>query len=146
MDVVTTVRDLLQIKGSAVWAVGPDTPLKDALALMADKDVGALLVMEDCKAVGIFSERDYARRGVLMGRGVDATMEEMMTSPVLAIDPERTMEDVQEIMTERHFRHLPVMENGKVIGLISIGDVVKSIIDEQANQISGLENYITGRR
>ena len=113
---------------------------------MADKGLGAVLVMEGDKLVGIFSERDYARRGVLMGRGVDATMEEMMTSPVLAIDPERTMEDVQEIMTERHFRHLPVMEDGKVIGVISIGDVVKSIIDEQANQISGLENYITGRR
>ncbi len=143
---MATVCSVLKKKGNKVWSLSPQATVLDALHLMADKGLGAVLVMEGDKLVGIFSERDYARRGVLMGRGVDATMEEMMTSPVLAIDPERTMEDVQEIMTERHFRHLPVMENGKVIGLISIGDVVKSIIDEQANQISGLENYITGRR
>ena len=143
---MASVCSVLKKKGNKVWSLSPQATVLDALHLMADKGLGAVLVMEGDKLVGIFSERDYARRGVLMGRGVDATMEEMMTSPVLAIDPERTMEDVQEIMTERHFRHLPVMEDGKVIGVISIGDVVKSIIDEQANQISGLENYITGRR
>ncbi len=143
---MATVWSVLKKKGNKVWSLNPQATVLDALHLMDEKDLGAVLVMERDKLVGIFSERDYARRGVLMGRGVDATMKEMMTSPVLAIDPDRTMEDVQEIMTERHFRHLPVMENGKVIGVISIGDVVKSIIDEQANQISGLENYITGRR
>jgi CBS domain-containing protein len=143
---MATVWSVLKNKGNQVWSLSPQATVLDALHLMAEKGVGAVLIMEEDHLVGIFSERDYARRGVLMGRGVDATMEEMMTSPVLAINPDRTMEDVQAIMTERHFRHLPVMENEKVIGLISIGDVVKSIIDEQANHISGLENYIMGRR
>ncbi len=143
---MATVRSVLKNKGNQVWSLSSDATVMDALKLMAEKGVGAVLVMDNDQLVGIFSERDYARRGVLMGRGVDATMDEMMTSPVLAINPDRTMEDVQAIMTDRHFRHLPVMENGKVVGLISIGDVVKYIIDEQANHITGLENYIMGRR
>ena len=143
---MATVRSVLNNKGNKIWSLNSDATVMDALKLMAEKGVGAVLVMDGDQLVGIFSERDYARRGVLMGRGVDATMDEMMTSPVLAINPDRTMEDVQAIMTDRHFRHLPVMENGKVVGLISIGDVVKYIIDEQANHISGLENYIMGRR
>jgi CBS domain-containing protein len=143
---MATVRSVLKHKGNQIWSLGSDATVLDALKLMAEKGVGAVLVMDDDQLVGIFSERDYARRGVLMGRGVDATMDEMMTSPVLAINPDRSMEDVQAIMTDHHFRHLPVMEDGKVVGLISIGDVVKSIIDEQANRISGLENYIMGRR
>ena len=143
---MATVRSVLKNKGNQVWSLSSDATVMDALKLMAEKGVGAVLVMDNDQLVGIFSERDYARRGVLMGRGVEATMDEMMTSPVLAINPDRTMEDVQAIMTDRHFRHLPVMENGKVVGLISIGDVVKYIIDEQANHITGLENYIMGRR
>ena len=143
---MATVRLVLKNKGYQVWSLGPQATVLDALHLMAEKGVGAVLVMDGDQLVGIFSERDYARRGVLMGRGVDATMDEMMTSPVLAINPDRSMDDVQAIMTDRHFRHLPVMENGKVIGVISIGDVVKSIMDDQANHISGLENYIMGRR
>jgi CBS domain-containing protein len=143
---MATVRSVLKNKGNQVWSLSPQATVLEALHLMAEKGVGAVLVIDGDQLVGIFSERDYARRGVLMGRGVDATMDEMMTSPVLAINPDRTMEDVQAIMTDRHFRHLPVVENGKVVGLISIGDVVKYIIDEQANQISGLENYIMGRR
>ena len=143
---MATVRSVLRNKGNQVWSLNPQATILDALHLMAERGVGAVLVMDGDQLVGIFSERDYARRGVLMGRGVDVTMDEVMTSPVLAINPDRTMEDVQAIMTDRHFRHLPVMENGKVVGLISIGDVVISIIDEQANQISGLENYIMGRR
>jgi CBS domain-containing protein len=143
---MATVRSVLKNKGNQVWSLSPEATVLDALKLMAEKGVGAVLVIDGDELVGIFSERDYARRGVLMGRGVDATMDQMMTSPVLAINPDRTMEDVQAIMTDHHFRHLPVMEDGKVVGLISIGDVVKSIIDEQANHISGLENYIMGRR
>jgi CBS domain-containing protein len=143
---MATVRSVLKNKGNQVWSLSSEATVMDALKLMAEKGVGAVLVMDNDQLVGIFSERDYARRGVLMGRGVDATMDEMMTSPVLAINPDRTMEDVQAIMTDRHFRHLPVIENGKVVGLISIGDVVKYIIDEQANHITGLENYIMGRR
>jgi len=143
---MATVRSVLRNKGNQVWSLSPQATILDALHLMAERGVGAVLVMDGDQLVGIFSERDYARRGVLMGRGVDATMDEVMTSPVLAINPDRTMEDVQAIMTDRHIRHLPVLENGKVVGLISIGDVVKSIIDEQANHISGLENYIMGRR
>ncbi len=142
---MATVQSILKNKGSQVWAISPDTTVLEALELMAEKGIGAVLVLDGGRLVGIFSERDYARRGVLKGRGVDARITELMTSPVLAITLDRPLEDCLAIMTDHRIRHLPVVENDRVIGLISIGDVVKYVIDDQRNHISGLENYIMGR-
>jgi CBS domain-containing protein len=142
---MTTVQSILKGKGSQVYSVTPQATVLNALELMAEKGIGAVLVMEKDRLVGIFSERDYARRGVLKGRGVESTIDAMMTSPVFAITADRSLEDCLAVMTDRHIRHLPVVEGEKVIGVISIGDVVKFVIDEQRNHISGLENYIMGR-
>jgi CBS domain-containing protein len=125
--------------------VSPQDTILRALEVMAEKRIGAVLVMENDRLVGIYSERDYARRGVLQGRGVEAKIDEVMTSPVYAVAPDRPLEDCLAIMTERHFRHLPIVDDGKVIGVVSIGDVVKALIDEQRNHITGLESYIMGR-
>lgn len=140
-----TVRTMLRNKDSQVWSVSPQATILDALHLMAEKQIGAVLVLEGERLVGIFSERDYARRGVLQQRGVDAKIDEVMTSPVSAISPDRSVEDCLAIMNDHHFRHLPVFENGKVVGIVSIGDVVKNLLDDQRATISGLENYIMGR-
>ncbi len=141
-----TIRSALKKKGGETWTVTPQTTILEALKLMSEKRIGAVLVVENDRLVGIFSERDYARRGVLEGRDVSARIEEVMTSPVFAISPDRPMEDCLAVMTNHHFRHLPVVENDRLIGVISIGDVVKEIIDDQRDMISGLENYIMGRR
>lgn len=141
-----TIRSALKKKGGETWSITPQTTILDALKLMAEKRIGAVLVVENERLVGIFSERDYARRGVLEGRDVTALIEEVMTSPVYAIDPDRPMEDCLAVMTDHHFRHLPVVENDRIVGVISIGDVVKEIIEDQRDMISGLENYIMGRR
>jgi CBS domain-containing protein len=140
-----TIRSMLKDKKGMVWSVTPQSSVLDALELMAARSIGAVMVMDGERLVGIFSERDYARRGVLQGRDVNAKIDEVMTSPVFAISPDRPVEDCLAIMTERHFRHLPVMEDGKVVGVVSIGDLGKALIDDQLNQISGLENYIMGR-
>jgi CBS domain-containing protein len=140
-----TVRSFLKNKGKQVWSVSPESTILDALTIMADKGIGAVLVMDKSRLVGIFSERDYARRGVLLGRDVTAKIDEVMTSPVFAISPDRPMEDCLKIMTDHHFRHIPVVENDQVVGVISIGDVGKAIIDDQRFLISGLENYIMGK-
>ena len=140
---MTTVRDLLQIKGNAVWAVSPDTPLKEALALMDEKDVGALLVMEDCKAVGIFSERDYARLVVSDGALTMKTpVKELMTHPIFYVTPEQTIEECMTLMSTKRFRHLPVMDGDCLGGVISIGDIVKQLIFERDSTIKDLEDYI----
>jgi CBS domain-containing protein len=143
MDAVTTVRDLLQIKGNAVWAISPDSPLKEALALMADKDVGALLVMEDCKAVGIFSERDYARLVVSAESfSMGTPVKELMTHPIFYVTPEQTIEECMALMSSKRFRHLPVMDGECLGGVISIGDIVKQLIFERDITIKDLEDYI----
>jgi CBS domain-containing protein len=139
------VRQILKGKGSLVFSVTPDTAVVDVLKLMAERDIGAVLVMEGPKVVGIFSERDYARRGVLKGRTVDAPVSESMTKVVYYVGPDQTMEECMAQMTDKRIRHLPVVETGKVIGVISIGDVVKAIITDQKSQITGMENYILGR-
>ncbi len=110
-----TVRSMLRGKGSQVWSVTPQATILEALKLMAEKRIGAVLVMVDERLIGIFSERDYARRGVLEGRGVDAKVEDVMTTPVFAVSADRSVEDCLAIMTDHHFRHLPVIENDKVI-------------------------------
>jgi CBS domain-containing protein len=142
-----TVTDLLQTKGHGVWSVVPDASVYEALELMAAKDIGAVLVLEDGQVAGIFSERDYARKIILKGKASRETpVREIMTSKVLYVRPEQSVAECMALMTGKHIRHLPVMSGDELIGLISIGDVVKAIIDEQEFMIEQLENYITSRR
>lgn len=139
------VRDILEVKGRDVWSIGPDASVFDALKLMAEKDVGALVVFDSGILVGIISERDYARKVALLGRASPTTqVKEIMTSRVACVDPEQNLDECMAVVTEKRIRHLPVLENGKLIGLISIGDLVKSIITEQQFIIEQLESYIKG--
>jgi CBS domain-containing protein len=145
--IMTTVRSVLQTKDNTLWSIAPEALVFDALKIMADKNVGALLVMQKEKVVGIFSERDYARKIVLKGESSHTTaIKDVMTSGVLSVHPEQSIDECMALMTNKHVRHLPVIENGKLIGLISIGDVVKAIISEHEYTIKQLENYITGSR
>lgn len=141
---MTNVRNILQKKGNNVWTIAPSATILDALNLMAEKNVGALLVMENDQLVGIFSERDYARRGVLQGHDTSTPIKTVMTSGIYYVRPDQVIEECMAIMSNKHIRHLPVVENEKVIGVISIGDVVNSIIENQRDMIRGLENYIMG--
>ncbi len=141
----TTVRQLLNTKGYDVWWVTPDTLVFDALKLMAEKDIGAVLVMEEGKLVGIFSERDYARKVILKGKSSkETTVGELMSRNVICVSPDQTLEECMVLMTEEHIRHLPVVENDKVIGIITIGDVVHQIIKDQKFTIEELRKYIIG--
>ena len=140
-----TIEQLLNNKDDQIWSVESKTSIFEALIIMSDKEIGALLVIEDEKLVGIFSERDYARKVILKGKSSKNTqVGELMTKKVLYIDPEKTINDCMAIMTDKHIRHLPVIENDKVIGMVTIGDVVNQIISEQEYTIQQLENYITG--
>ena len=143
-----TVRHLLQSKGAEIWAVAPTDTVYEALKLMAEKDVGALLVTDGKKLAGIFSERDYARKIILQDRSSRNTqVREIMTSRVVCVHPDQTIEACMALMTNRHIRHLPVVdEQENVLGVISIGDVVKAVISDQASLISHLSNYILGER
>lgn len=139
------VNQLLKVKGYDFWWVTPDTSVFDALKVMEDKNVGALLVLEANKLVGIFSERDYARKVILKGKHSKNTpVKEIMNRKVVYIRPEQSIEDCMALMTDKRVRHLPVLEGNQLIGIISIGDVVKAIISEQEFTIRQLENYITG--
>jgi len=138
------VRDILAVKGRDVWSIGPNASVYDAMKLMADKGIGALLVMEGKKLVGIISERDYARKVILQGRSSRTTsVHEIMTTRVAYAEPEQNIEECMALMTEIRVRHLPVIEAGEVRGVISIGDLVKSIIAEQKFIIEQLERYIS---
>jgi len=129
----------------AVETVTPSTSVFDALKRMAEKNIGALLVMEDAKIAGIFTERDYARKVILMGRSSKETpVSEIMTFPVMYVRPDQSNEECMALMTDKHVRHLPVVDNGKLIGLISIGDLVKDIMSEQQFVIDQLKQYISG--
>jgi CBS domain-containing protein len=143
------VNNILGSKGArknTVFSVPPSTIVYNAIEVMAEKNIGALLICEDDKLIGIFSERDYARKLILKGRSSkDTTIGELMTKDPFTVTAEASIEECMEIMTARRFRHLPVMEGGKVIGVISITDVVRSIIEEQKSTISHLENYIAGQ-
>jgi CBS domain-containing protein len=142
-----TVKQLLQAKAADIWTITPDARVYDALALMADKNIGALLVVDAGRLVGIFSERDYARKVVLHGKSSRETpVREIMTTRVVYVRPEQTIEDCMALMTDKRIRHLPVIDGERVMGVISIGDVVKSIISEQSFMIAQLENYIAGTR
>jgi CBS domain-containing protein len=146
MNLVDTVRLVLKFKGYDVWHVSPGTCVYDAIELMAEKHVGALMVVEDGKLVGVVSERDYARKVILQGRASKQTpVSEIMTSPAIFLTPEQTVEDGMRIMTENRIRHLPVVEGGKILGVLSIGDLVKWMISAQQQTISQLHNYITSQ-
>jgi CBS domain-containing protein len=142
---MTTVRQLLVIKGDYIWSIKPEASVFEALRLMADKDVGALLVMDGEKMVGILSERDYARKVVLLGKvSREIQVSEIMTPKVFTVHPDQTIEECMEMMTAKRVRHLPVVENDRVLGMISIGDVVRDIIYRQRETIKGLEKYVSG--
>lgn len=140
-----SVRQLLRTKGNEVWTIAPDRSVYEALQLMADKDIGAVPVVEDGRLTGIFSERDYARKVVLHGKTSRETLVgELMTRTVYYVSPKETVEQCLAIMTKRHIRHLPVLDDDRLVGIVTIGDVGKAIISEQAFTIRHLENYITG--
>lgn len=140
-----TVRKILESKGSQVWSVSPDTRLYEALKLMADKNIGALLVREEGEIVGIISERDYARKVVLEGKNsMIVPISEIMTKRVLCVSPSQSLEECMALMTDKRVRHLPVLEEDQLVGIISIGDVVKELISQQQFVIEQLENYIRG--
>jgi CBS domain-containing protein len=137
----------LKNKGNQVWSISPAASVYEALQLMAARDIGALAVVEEDRLVGIFSERDYARKVILHGKTSRETrVDEIMTARVVVVGPERTTEECMALMTEKHIRHLPVVEGERLIGLISIGDVVKAVISNQKFVIDQLENYISGER
>ena len=138
-----TVRQLLQHKRSGLITVGPDATVFQALQIMAEHDIGAVLVMDMGDVLGIFSERDYARRIVLQGRTSAGTkVRDIMTSKVVYVTPEQSVAECMALMTDRRFRHLPVLEDDKVLGLLSIGDLVRATIDDQQFVIDQLVNYI----
>jgi CBS domain-containing protein len=142
---VKTVKDLLQAKGYDIWSIAPDTSVYDALKLMANKNIGAVLVIDASNLVGILSERDYARKIILKEKtSKDTLVREIMTEKVLYVRADRTIEECMALMTNKRVRHLPVLEGDRLIGIISIGDVVKAIISEQEFMIEQLQNYITG--
>lgn len=144
------VRDVLRDKSPEVWTIGPRDMAYKALELMAEKNIGALPVIDPDnggKLLGIFSERDYARKVILRGKSSHATtVGELMSSPVTAVSPSDKIETCMQLMTERHIRHLPVLDSGRLIGLISIGDVLKAIIADKDVMIKDLENFIVGAR
>lgn len=139
------VMQILKTKGNTVWTIGPQETVYAALKLMAEKGIGALLVVEAGKVAGIFSERDYARKVILEGRSSKETpVGAVMTERVVGVNLDTSVEVCMELMTEGHFRHLPVMDGDHLVGVVSIGDVVKSIISEQGHLIEQLEKYILG--
>jgi signal-transduction protein with cAMP-binding, CBS, and nucleotidyltransferase domain len=139
----TTVRHLLERKGRSIFAVEPQDPVLEAIRLMAERHVGALIVLKSGELQGIISERDYARKVILMGRSsADTPVSQIMTSPVLTVTLTQSVQECMQLMTERRVRHLPVLENGQVVGMISIGDLVAAVIEDQKQTIEQLESYI----
>jgi len=139
------VRSILETKGGEIYALSPRDTVYDAIALMNEKRVGALLVMDEGKLVGIISERDYARKVILMGRSSkDTPIGDIMSSPVIYVGPDATVEECMRIMTEQRIRHLPVVDRDRVAGVISIGDLVRVVISLQAETIDHLQAYIHG--
>ena len=142
---MNTLNQLLKGKSKEVWSIGPDATVYDAIHLMAEKGIGALVVLQDESPVGIISERDYARDVVLKDRSSKETLvKEIMSDKVIYADPSQTVDECLAVMTEKRIRHLPVMDGGQMLGLVSMGDLVKTIIAEQKLTIDQLERYITG--
>ena len=145
MHKTKNVKQILSEKGHEVWSTSPDTNVFDALKSMSDKGVGALVVMDNQGVVGVFSERDYARKVILEGKSSKGLpVKEIMTRRVVFVKPEHTTDECMALMTDKHIRHLPVVVDDELVGIISIGDVVKAIISQQEFVIEQLENYITG--
>ncbi len=142
-----TVKDMLDQKGHNAWTIGPEAKVLEALELMAKKGLGALIVVDkDDEVIGILSERDYARKIILMGRqSQDTPVKDIMTKEVFGVHYETTADECMALMTDKHIRHLPVCKDGKLGGVISIGDVVKAVIDQHKVTIENLENYIMGK-
>lgn len=140
-----TAHDILRYKGHTVYSVGPNDTVIAALAIMAEREIGAVLVLDGDELVGILTERDYARKVVLAGRSSrESPVSAIMTTELLWVAPHHSVDECMQLMTERRVRHLPVVDNRRVIGLISIGDLVKATIDEQQFTISQLKSYIAG--
>ncbi len=142
---MATVKNILENKGTAIFTITPGTSVYQALELMVEKNVSALLVMENDALAGIFTERDYARKVALKGKSSkDTTIGEIMTSDLITVKPESSIDECMELMTAKYIRHLPVLDGSKLAGIISIGDVVRSIIQEQRSIIGHMEQYIAG--
>ena len=142
---MSQVKHLLQGKGNAIYSIAPDAPVLEAIKHMAEHRIGALLVMHGEQLVGVMSERDYARKVILQGRSSSQTaVSDIMSGNPLTVGPDTDVFDCMRLCTDRRIRHLPVVEDGKLVGVISIGDLVKAVIDAQAEQIEHLERYITG--
>jgi len=142
----SSVKQILQSKGTDVWSVNPETTVYDALSLMAEKDIGAVVVLEQGNLVGIFSERDYVRLAVRQKETLNRLpVRTFMTRDVITVAPDQSVSDCMLLMTNRHVRHLPVIENDLLVGMVTIGDVVKTMISDQALMLEEMENYISGR-
>jgi CBS domain-containing protein len=140
-----TAKDILKDKGSVVWSVSPTDTVLQALGVMAERDIGAVLVLDGDKLVGVLSERDYARKVVLAGRSSkDSPVKDVMTVHVVCVAPERTLDECMALMTSKRLRHLPVVDHKRVVGIVSIGDLVKATIDDQQFTITQLQMYIAG--
>ena len=140
---MTTLKMLLKGKGHDVWSVHPDDTVLDAIKMLAEKDIGALIVIKDDKPVGIFTERDYARNVYLKGKSsLDTAVRDVMVSPVICVKPDQTVDECMALMTAKRFRHLPIMDGDELVGMVSIGDLVKSVIAEQQFTIEQMEQYI----
>jgi CBS domain-containing protein len=140
-----TVNQLLKVKGGQVFAVSPADSVLHSIEVMAERQIGALLVMDDGSLLGIISERDYARKVILKNRSSrDTPVGDIMTAPAVTVTPDDTVHHCMELMTDGRFRHLPVVEAGRVVGMLSIGDLVKAVMEEQSEKIEQLERYIAG--
>jgi CBS domain-containing protein len=140
-----TASDILRDKGHGVWSVKPTNTVLEALGIMAEHDIGAVLVLDGDKLVGVLSERDYARKVVLAGRSSrESQVKEVMTSHVVCVSPERSVDECMALMTNKRLRHLPVIDHKRVVGIVSIGDLVKATIDDQQFTITQLQSYIAG--
>ena len=138
------VKHLLEDKGGAIYAIEPDKPVLDAIRMMADKYIGALLVMKGSQLLGIVSERDYARKVILKGRSsADTPVREIMSASVLTVAPGDSVNHCMKLMTDRRVRHLPVVDDGRVLGVVSIGDLVKAVIEDQAQELEHMQRYIS---
>jgi CBS domain-containing protein len=144
---MNTVRQLLKVKGEHVWTISKESTVLDSLELMAEKRIGSLVVIEDGQVIGIFTERDYARKvGPERRKAEETRIEEVMTKELITINPKQTVNECMILMTNNHIRHLPVIDDGRLVGIISVGDVVKDIIEELEFHVEQLKSYITGLR